>query len=122
MFENSLKELQTNYIDYLLLHSVGGGEDGMEMLRKRYYDNGILDFLLRKREEGVIRNLGFSYHGDVKVFDYLFILIDKRGDEILPKTTATWHNKVFRHMINATAGDEIEIKARWKKHEPVVVE
>ena len=71
MFENSLKELQTDYIDYLLLHSIGGGEDGMETLRKRYYDNGILDYLLEQREKGVIRNLGFSYHGDVKVFDYL---------------------------------------------------
>ena len=71
MFNNSLKELQTDYIDYLLLHSVGGGKDAMEMLRQRYYDNGILDFLLEQREKGVIRNLGFSYHGDVKVFDYL---------------------------------------------------
>ena len=52
--------------------------------------------------------------------DYTSVTIN--GDEILPKTTATWHNKVFRHMINATAGDEIEIKARWKKHEPVIVE
>ena len=71
MFENSLKELQTDYIDYMLLHSIGGGEDWMETLRQRYYDNGILDFLLEQREKGVIRNLGFSYHGDVKAFDYL---------------------------------------------------
>lgn len=71
MFQNSLKELQTDYIDYLLLHSVGGGEDGMENYRKRYVDNGILDYLLEQRKKGVVRNLGFSYHGDVKVFDYL---------------------------------------------------
>ena len=74
MFHNSLKELQTDYIDYMLLHSVGGGKDGMEMLRQRYYDNGILDFLLEQREKGVIRNLGFSYHGDVKVFDERYLV------------------------------------------------
>ena len=33
--------------------------------------NGILDFLRNERKEGRIRNLGFSYHGDIKVFDYL---------------------------------------------------
>ena len=71
MFQNSLKELRVDYIDYLLLHSVGGGEDGMDTYRKRYVDNDILDYLLEQREKGVIRNLGFSYHGDIKVFDYL---------------------------------------------------
>ena len=75
MFENSLRYLQTDYIDYLLLHGVGMG--GMEALNGRYMDNGLLDYLLKKREEGVIRNLGFSYHGDVEVFDYLLANHDK---------------------------------------------
>ena len=69
MFQNSLKNLQTDYIDYLLLHGVGMG--GMENLNSRFMDNGMLDYLLEQREKGTIRNLGFSYHGDVEVFDYL---------------------------------------------------
>lgn len=70
MYHNSFKELQVDYIDYMLLHGVGMG-DGMEEFEKRYIDNGILDFLLEERKAGRIRNLGFSYHGDVSVFDYL---------------------------------------------------
>ena len=70
MYRNSLKELQTDYIDYMLLHGVGMGA-GMEEFESRYMKNGILDFLLEERKAGRIRNLGFSYHGDVKVFDYL---------------------------------------------------
>ena len=77
MYRNSFKELQTDYIDYLLLHGVGMGEDGMEAFNKRYIDNGVLDFLLKEREAGRIRNLGFSYHGDVRVFDYLLSQHDK---------------------------------------------
>ena len=69
MYHNSMKELQVDYIDYYLLHSIGGG--GMENLHARYLDNGMLDFLLEERKAGRIRHLGFSYHGDVKVFDYL---------------------------------------------------
>ncbi len=70
MYRNSFKELQTDYIDYMLLHGVGMGS-GMEEYEARYVDNGVLDFLLEERRAGRIRNLGFSYHGDVKVFDYL---------------------------------------------------
>lgn len=70
MYRNSMKELKVDCIDYLLLHGVGMG-GGMEEYEQRYVKNGVLDFLLKEREAGRIRNLGFSYHGDVKVFDYL---------------------------------------------------
>lgn len=75
MYRNSFKELQTDYIDYMLLHSVGGG--GMKQFSKRYLDNGILDFLMEEREAGRIKNLGFSYHGDIAVFDWLLANHDK---------------------------------------------
>lgn len=75
MYHNSFKELQVDYIDYLLLHGIGMG--GMESLNGRYIDNGVLDYLLKEREAGRIRNLGFSYHGDIEVFDYLLSQHDK---------------------------------------------
>lgn len=74
MFENSLKYLQVDYIDYLLLHSIGGGSrdmDALETFNARYMDNGILDWLVEQKKAGRIRNLGFSYHGDVKIYDML---------------------------------------------------
>lgn len=75
MYKNSLKELQVDYIDYYLLHSIGGG--GMEAFNNRYMDNGMLDYLVEERKAGRIRNLGFSYHGDIKVFDTLLSWHDK---------------------------------------------
>lgn len=76
MYHRSFRDLQVDYIDYYLLHAIGGG-DGMRLLNKRYFDNGILDFLLEERKAGRIRNLGFSYHGDIKVFDYMLSIHDK---------------------------------------------
>ena len=70
MYRKSFEEMQVDFIDYYLLHSVGGG-DGMGLLNARFFDNGMVDFLLKEREAGRIRNLGFSYHGDIRVFDYL---------------------------------------------------
>ena len=77
MYHNSFKELQTDYIDYLLLHGVGMGDDGIKTYEDRYINNGVLDYLLAEREAGRIRNLGFSYHGDVAVFDRLLAEHDK---------------------------------------------
>ena len=74
MYEQSFKDLQVDYIDYYLLHSVGNG--GMETFRARYIDNGMLDFLLEERAKGRIRNLGFSFHGTVDVFDQVLALDD----------------------------------------------
>lgn len=75
MFENSLRMLRTDYVDYLLLHGIGMG--GMEAFNGRYVDNGVLDYLCEKRRQGIIRNLGFSYHGDVAVFDHLLAMMDR---------------------------------------------
>ena len=65
MYHNSMKDLQVDYIDYYLLHGIGMG--GMESLNKRYIENGVLDYLLEERKAGRIRNLGFSYHGDIEI-------------------------------------------------------
>ena len=74
MYRNSMKELQVDYIDYYLLHSVGGGMDEFE---KRYLNNGMMDFLLGERQAGRIRNLGFSFHGKKEVFDEVLAMHDK---------------------------------------------
>ena len=80
MFNNSLKELQTDYIDYYLLHAIGGSDDShdpIELFEARFITNGLLDWLKKRKEEGKIRNLGFSFHGDVKVFDHALEMHDK---------------------------------------------
>ena len=68
MYYQSFQRLKVDHIDYYLLHGIGGG---MNTLKGRFLDNGVLDFLLKEREAGRIRHLGFSYHGDVRPFDYL---------------------------------------------------
>ncbi|MDO5446434.1 MAG: aldo/keto reductase, partial [Prevotellaceae bacterium] len=74
MYHNSMEYLQVDYIDYYLLHSVGGS---MDEFNKRFVDNGMLDFLMEERRAGRIRNLGFSFHGSKEVFDEVMTLHEK---------------------------------------------
>ena len=67
MYRDSFKNLQVDYIDYYLLHSIGE----LENYRQRYINNGVLDFLVKEREAGRIKYLGWSFHGSKEFFDYM---------------------------------------------------
>ena len=67
MYRMSMKNFQTDYIDYYLLHSMGD----LATFRTRFVDNGMMDFLMEERKAGRIRHLGFSFHGTKEGFDEL---------------------------------------------------
>ena len=67
MYRDSFKNLQVDYIDYYLLHSIGE----LGNYKQRYVDNGVLDFLVKEREAGRIKYLGWSFHGSKEFFDYM---------------------------------------------------
>lgn len=56
-FEKQLKKLQTEYIDYYLLHSMDGPT------WDRMLELGIIDFMDEIKASGKVRNMGFSFHG-----------------------------------------------------------
>ena len=91
MYHRSFRELQVDYIDYYLLHSLGGG--GMANFRNRYVDNGMLDFLQEERKAGRIRHLGWSFHGSKEVFDELLAIHDTYHWDfvLLQMNYVDWH-------------------------------
>lgn len=63
IFDEELKRLQTDYIDYYLIHmltDVGSWERLKRM--------GIEDWIARRKADGRIRNIGFSFHGGGESF------------------------------------------------------
>lgn len=73
MYRHSFEELQVDYIDYYLLHSVGNART----LKQRYIDNGMMDFLMEERKAGRIRRLGFSFHGSLDGFEEMLSYHDQ---------------------------------------------
>jgi uncharacterized protein len=62
MLNASLKKLQTDYIDYYLLHALE--EDSWKKLQAF----NVLHFLEKAKDDGKIVNIGFSFHGSIETF------------------------------------------------------
>lgn len=59
IFEEQLKKCNVDYFDFYLFHNVY--EKNIEPYMDRKY--GIMDYLMKQKENGRIRHLGFSAHG-----------------------------------------------------------
>jgi predicted aldo/keto reductase-like oxidoreductase len=68
-FNQSLKRLKTDYIDYYLLHMITDMEQ-WEKLKEW----GIADWIAEKKKSGQIRQIGFSFHGSCP--DFLKLIDD----------------------------------------------
>lgn len=68
VFEEQLKRLQTDYIDFYLIHCL------MDSNLQRYIDSGAIEYFQEQKRKGRIRFLGFSCHSSVET---LRIFADK---------------------------------------------
>ena len=63
IFEEQLKKCRVDYFDFYLFHNVY--EKNVDYYLDEKY--GILDYLLKQKENGRIKHLGFSAHGSLEV-------------------------------------------------------
>lgn len=70
MFENQLKRLQVEYVDFYLLHALD-----LEKWEKALKLD-IVSYLLEEKKKGRIRYLGFSFHDEFEVFERILTYQD----------------------------------------------
>ncbi|HOV70209.1 MAG TPA: aldo/keto reductase, partial [Clostridia bacterium] len=63
IFNLQLERMKTDYIDFYLVHSVNKGN------LARCKEFGVYEYLLKKKEEGIIKHLGFSFHDSPEVLE-----------------------------------------------------
>ena len=63
VFAEQLERLQTDYIDFYLIHCL------MDNNLETYLNDGSIDYFLKMKEEGKIRYLGFSSHASVETLE-----------------------------------------------------
>ncbi|MEE1243067.1 MAG: aldo/keto reductase, partial [Frisingicoccus sp.] len=63
MFQEELKRLRTDYIDYYLMHMLTDVKTW-----ERLKSLGIEEWIQEKKASGAMRQIGFSYHGNSEMF------------------------------------------------------
>ena len=63
LFQEELKRLRTDYVDYYLMHMLNDVDTW-----QRLVDMGIGRWIEEKKRTGAIRQIGFSYHGNSDMF------------------------------------------------------
>ena len=90
----SLKRLGTDYIDYFLLHSITDSD------YERYDQLGLWDFAAERKAAGVVRHVGFSFHGGPQVLDRVLTQHPETEFVQLQLNYADWENPRVQSRAN----------------------
>lgn len=104
-FDEELSRLQTDYVDYYLMHMFTDFAAWEKM--KKF---GIVEWIQKKKESGQIRNIGFSYHGDTAKF--LEILNDFDWD---------FCQIQYNYLDENTQAGRKGLEAAYEKGIPVII-
>lgn len=104
-FNEQLERLQTDYIDYYLMHMLTdvAAWDKLKEL-------GIEQWIERKKQEGKIRNIGFSFHGNTEMFLQILDAYDWDFCQIQ-----------YNYMDEHTQAGRVGLQAAAKKGIPVII-
>ena len=104
-FSEELERLQTDYVDYYLMHML---TDIAQWNRLK--DMGILEWIAEKKKAGAIRYIGFSYHGNSE--NFLKILEDYDWD---------FCQIQYNYLDENTQAGVTGLKAAAEKGIPVII-
>ena len=104
-FREELSRLRTDYIDYYLMHMF---TDPLEWEKLQELD--IEEWIRRKKEEGSIRQIGFSYHGNSDSFLKILELYDWDFCQIQ-----------YNYLDEHTQAGRVGLKAAAAKGIPVII-
>ena len=88
IFEEQLKRLRTDHIDFYLLHALSQGRF------EKLVDQGLYELCKKKQAEGKIRYIGFSFHDPAERFP---AIVDKYPWDF----AQIQYNYIDPHLLNA---------------------
>jgi predicted aldo/keto reductase-like oxidoreductase len=104
-FNEQLKRLRTDYIDYYLMHMLTDISAWENLVKL-----GIKDWIIRKKKEGAIRNIGFSFHGNSDRFIKILDAYDWDFCQIQ-----------YNYLDDVSQAGVKGLKAAAAKHIPVII-
>ena len=132
VFEEQLRKTGAGYFDYYWLHAMGPGS-------KPVFDRlDCWNFIREKKEQGLVKHIGFSYHGDADLLDriltehpeieYVQIQLNYLDWESLSVQSRACYEVITKHgkpviVMEPVKGGTLskvpaELEAEFKKREP----
>ncbi len=102
IFEKQLEKCQVDYFDFYLVHNVC--ESNIDAYLNEKY--GLYDFLVKQKEAGRIKHLGFSVHGSYEVTKRFLALYGKAME--FCQIQLNWIDYDFQ-----SAKDKLSLLAEW---------
>lgn len=105
LFEEQLSRLRTDYIDHYLMHMLPDINIWNSMV-----EMGIADWLEEKKAQGIIRRVGFSYHGNTENFKKLLDAYDWDFCQVQ-----------YNYMDEHTQAGRAGVQYAYEKGVPVII-
>lgn len=93
-FYTSLRRTGAGYFDYYLLHAL------MDNNYKKYDQYHLWDFVAEQKEKGLIKHMGFSFHGGPALLDRLLTAHPEVDFVQLQLNYADWENPAITSRAN----------------------
>lgn len=106
-FETSLKQTGAGYFDYYLLHNLGQNRT------KSFDEFDMWNFVMKKKKEGLIRHIGFSFHSSPEELEEILVAHPEMEFVQLQINYADWENNSIQSRAN------YEMARKYKK--PVII-
>ncbi len=103
LFQEELRRLRTDHIDYYLMHMLTDADTW-----QRLTELGVQDWINEKKASGAIRQVGFSYHGNSETFCRLVDAYDWDFCQI-QYNYMDEHSQAGRRGLNHAAGKGIPV-------------
>jgi predicted aldo/keto reductase-like oxidoreductase len=104
-FDEELRRLRTDYIDYYLMHMVTDVQQWRNLCAL-----GIEEWIAQKKASGAIRHIGFSFHGNTDLFLQMLDAYDWDFCQIQ-----------YNYMDETTQAGRIGLQAAARKGIPVII-
>jgi len=99
LFKEQLRRTGLDYFDFYLIHSL---DDNRE---QEVEDNGLFEWAAEKKKQGLVKHVGFSFHGGTAYLDRLlarhpeveFVQLQQNYIDNLRGQASEWHAVAVKH-------------------------